>query len=83
MSLCRYFRSDGFARGAKAAALFSFGTPGLSGMCDFETTKIRAGKLFRRPNEATAFCRLRKEIGEDERCVELIEPAASKAGSDG
>ena len=46
MSLCRYFRSDAFARGAKAAALFSFGTPGLSGMCDFETAKICDGNYF-------------------------------------
>jgi hypothetical protein len=46
MSLCRYFRSDGFARRAKAAALFSFGTPGFSGMCDFETAKICDGNYF-------------------------------------
>jgi hypothetical protein len=46
MSLCRYFRSDGFARGAKAVASILFGTPGLSGMCAFETAKICAGNYF-------------------------------------
>jgi len=46
MSLCRYFRSDGFARRAKAAASILFGTPGLSGMCAFETAKICAGNYF-------------------------------------
>jgi hypothetical protein len=46
MSLCQYFRSDAFARGAKAAASILFGTPGLSGMCAFETAKIRVGNYF-------------------------------------
>jgi len=43
MSLCRYFRSDCFARGAKAAALSLFGTSGSSGVFAFETANGFAG----------------------------------------